>query len=190
VADRAEALLMAADRVQHIHEVIEPSLASGRWVVTDRFSGSTLAYQGYGRGLDLSDLRRMVDWATGGLTPDLSVLVDMPVDDAAQRRAMGSLASDAQGGTEGATGKRATFRNGDRLEQLDEFFHRRVRDGFLALSAADPDRWAVVDGLGSPGEVAARVLAVVTERLGPLPVLPSRPSSQSSSSQPRPDEER
>jgi dTMP kinase len=148
VADRTEALLLAADRAQHVAEVVAPALASGRWVVTDRFSGSTLAYQGYGRGFDLPDLRRLVAWATGGIEPDLNVLVDVPVAVARERRA---------GGTD------------DRLEALGEDFHDRVRRGYLALAAADPDRWVVVDGVGAVDEVAGRVGAAVAARLGAPP---------------------
>src|SRR5580692_120972 len=89
VAERTEALLVAADRAQHMAEVVAPALGAGRWVVTDRFSGSTLAYQGYGRGLDLDELRRLVAWATGGIEPDLTVLVDVPVAVARARRPAG-----------------------------------------------------------------------------------------------------
>ncbi len=145
VAERAEALLMAADRAQHVAEVVAPALAAGRWVVTDRFSGSTLAYQGYGRGLDLGDLRRLVDWATGGITPDLNVLFDVPLDVARGRRATG---------------------DDDRLESLDRAFHDRVRRGYLALAADDPGHWVVIDGVGDPLEVAGRVRAAVEARLG------------------------
>lgn len=148
VADRTEALLLAADRAQHVAEVVAPALASGRWVVTDRYSGSTLAYQGYGRGFDLPDLRRLVDWATGGIEPDLNVLVDVPIDVARRRRA---------GGTD------------DRLESLGEDFHDRVRHGYLALAAADPGRWVVVDGAGEVNEVAGRLSAAVVARLGVPP---------------------
>ncbi len=86
VSDRSEALLMAADRAQHVAEVVVPALDAGTWVVTDRFSASTLAYQGYGRGLDLSELSQLVRWATGGLQADLTVLVEVPVAVASGRR--------------------------------------------------------------------------------------------------------
>ena len=142
---RAEALLMAADRAQHVEEVVRPALESGRWVVTDRFSGSTLAYQGYGRGLPLDGLRQVVRWAAGGVSPDLSVLVDVPVEVA--RRRLGSAAR-------------------DRVERLGGGFFERVRAGYLDLAAAGPRSWAVVDGRGSIPEVAAAVLVAVTERLG------------------------
>jgi dTMP kinase len=145
---RAEALLMAADRAQHVAEVIAPALDAGRWVVTDRYSGSTLAYQGYGRGLELGELESLVRWATGGVRADLTVVVDVDEEVARARRS---------GGTE------------DRLERLDESFFLRVRNGYLSLAAADPEGWVVVDGTGDVAEVAERVAAVVAERLGPLP---------------------
>jgi dTMP kinase len=148
VAERTEALLMAADRAQHMAEVVAPALALGRWVVTDRFSGSTLAYQGYGRGLDLDELRRLVEWATAGIEPDLNILVDVPVAVARARRPAG---------------------DDDRLESLDVAFHERVRAGYLALAASDPDRWVVIDGVAGAGEVAREVSAAVAARLGALP---------------------
>ncbi len=145
---RAEALVMAADRAQHVAEVVAPALAEGRWVVTDRFSGSTLAYQGWGRGLSTDSLRQVVAWAAGGTEADLSVLVDVPVDVARRRLASASA---------------------DRLERLDPDFHERVRHGFVALARADPDHWAVVDGTAGIDEVGAAVAAAVAERLGPVP---------------------
>jgi dTMP kinase len=141
---RAEALLMAADRAQHVEEVIAPAVEGGRWVVTDRYVGSTLAYQGFGRGLAPGELATVVDWATGGYPADLSVLVDVPLDEA--RRRLSGIP--------------------DRLERLGADFHRRVHAGFGALAAADPGRWVVVDGTPAPDEVAAAVLAAVTGRLG------------------------
>ncbi|MDE3086553.1 MAG: dTMP kinase [Acidobacteriota bacterium] len=143
-SERAEALLMAADRAQHVAGVIRPALRAGRWVVTDRYSASTLAYQGYGRGLPLEDLRRLVAWATEELTPDLQVLVD--VDPAVARGRAGTAP--------------------DRLERLDASFHDRVRQGYLALADAEPDRWAVVDGAGAVEVVASAVRGAVERRLG------------------------
>lgn len=142
---RAEALLMAADRAEHVTQVVGPALAAGEWVVSDRFSGSTLAYQGYGRGLNTAQLGRMVDWATAGLAPDLSILVDVPVDVAQTR-----LRRTAP----------------DRLERLGPAFAQLVRDGFLALAAADPAHWAVVDGTTDQAALTTRILAVVYERVG------------------------
>ena len=136
---------MAADRAQHVAEVLGPALEAGRWVVTERYSASTLAYQGHGRGLDLDDLGRLLAWATGGLEADLSVLIDVPVDVARERRAAAAP---------------------DRLERLDEGFHQRVRSGYLALAAADPGRWVVVEGTAAADEVEARTRQEVVDRLG------------------------
>jgi dTMP kinase len=143
---RAEALLMAAARAQHVVEVIEPALAAGRHVVTDRFSGSSLAYQGYGRGLDLDEVRRLSAWATGDLWPDVVVLLDVPAAEAAKRRRGASA---------------------DRLESEDGDFHARVADGFHRLGAADPEHWRVVDGVGSADQVAARVWDAIAPTVGP-----------------------
>lgn len=142
--DRAEALLMAADRAQHVAEVIAPALRSGRHVVTDRFLGSSLAYQGFGRGLDVDEVRRLSLWATAGLQPDLVVLLDVDEAEAAARIGHGR----------------------DRLEKAGAPFHRAVTDGFRDLAAADPTRWVTVDGGGTVAEVEARVRAVVGSRLG------------------------
>ena len=145
VSARTEALLMAADRAEHVARVVAPALASGEWVVTDRFSGSTLAYQGWGRGLDVAELTRLVDWACDGVRADLSVLVDLPVEVAARRLGAGRT---------------------DRLERLGHDFAARVREGFLAQAAADPPHWVVVDGSASIAAVAAQILENVNLRLG------------------------
>ena len=142
---RAEALLMAADRAEHVEEVVRPALDAGRWVVTDRYSGSTIAYQGHGRGLEPEGLRRLVDWAAGGVAADLVVLVDVPLEVARARLA----------------GLRR-----DRLEGLDEGFHARVRQGFLDQAAADPEHWVVVDGSAPVEAVADEVHDAVVRRLG------------------------
>ncbi|HMK62268.1 MAG TPA: dTMP kinase [Acidimicrobiales bacterium] len=141
----AEALLMCADRAQHVEEVVRPSLSAGRWVVSDRYSGSTLAYQGYGRGIPLDDLARLVDLATGGLRADLSVLID--------------LDPSVAGGRASAVP--------DRLERLDADFHRRVRQGYLELAEAGAGRWTVVDGSGTVDQVAEAVRQAVELVLGP-----------------------
>jgi dTMP kinase len=135
---RSELLLMAAARAQHVAEVVGPALTRGDDVVTDRFSHSTLAYQGYGRGLDLVEIRQVCDSATGGLWPDLVVLLDVPAEEARARRSR-----------EG--GKR------DRMEDEDDGFHDRVAEGYAALAEAEPERWLVVNGVGSVDEVADRV---------------------------------
>jgi dTMP kinase len=146
VAGRAEALLMAADRAQHVEEVIMPALDAGRWVVTDRFAASTLAYQGYGRGLDLDQLDTLVTWATGGLRPDLTVLLDLPVAVAATRR-HGDVP--------------------DRMEAEGDAFLQRVADGFVDLAASAPGAWLVVDATGMVEDVAGRIAVAVDELGGP-----------------------
>ena len=149
VSLRAEALLMAADRAEHVALLLAPALAAGEWVVSDRYSGSTLAYQGYGRGLDVAELRRVVEWAADGVAADLSIVIDVPVPVAQAR-----LATSAA----------------DRLERLGPAFAQLVRDGFLALAAADPAHWVVVDGTMDPSSLTAHIVSVVHERLGQPPV--------------------
>jgi dTMP kinase len=148
---RAEALLMTADRAEHVSLVLEPALAAGEWVVTDRYSASTVAYQGYGRGLDPAGLSGLVTWAAGGLGADLSILVDVGVEVAAARLA-------ASGG-----------RGADRMEQLGPEFASRVRRGFLALAAEDAEHWLVVDGTEEVEALTARIVASVRQRMGDAP---------------------
>jgi dTMP kinase len=140
---RAEVLLIAAARADHVARVIRPALEGGEDVVTDRYVASSLAYQGHGRRLGVEDVARINEWATGGLKPDLTILLDVPEDVAAQR-----MDTDL-----------------DRLEAVGDGFHERVADGYRALAAADPDAWAVVDGAGTVDEVFTRVLAAVQDRL-------------------------
>ena len=147
VVGRAETLLMLAARAQHVEEVIRPALAAGRDVVCDRFSGSTIAYQGYGRGLDPVELASLSSWAAGGLQPDLVVLLQVDAS-TAQARLRG-----------GGTGL-------DRIEAEPVAFFDRIDAGFSALAAADPSRWRVVDGSGSMDEVADRVAAAFEGALG------------------------
>lgn len=139
VDDRAEALLMAADRAQHVAEVIRPALARGADVVSDRFTGSTLAYQGYARGLPVGELAWLSSWASGGLEPDVVVLLDVPAAVAVARMKP----------------------EPDRMEAAGSNFHRRVVEGYRSLAAADPARWRVVDGSGTVSDVEALVLAAV-----------------------------
>ncbi|MGH9187870.1 MAG: dTMP kinase [Acidimicrobiales bacterium] len=136
---RTEALLVAAARAQHVAEFIRPALEAGRIVVTDRYIGSSLAYQGFGRGLDVGDLRRLNEWATSGLWPDLTILLEVPQAIAAAR-----LGPDR-----------------DRLEAETGGFHDRVMAGFAELAATAQERWLVVDGAGPVEAVSARVLAAV-----------------------------
>jgi dTMP kinase len=142
VDGRAEALLVAAARAQHVAEVIGPALAGGRDVVTDRFTGSSLAYQGHGRGLPVEEVRALSRFAGAGLEPDLYVLLDVPAAVAAARL-----------GPER-----------DRMESAGDAFHERVRRGYRELAVAEG--WVVVDGSGTPEEVEALVWEAASTRLG------------------------
>lgn len=146
ITPRAEALLMAADRAQHVVEVVRPALERGRTVITDRFSGSSIAYQGYGRQLPAAEVASLSAWATDDLWPDLVVLLEVPLAVSVQR-------------TGGAR---------DRLEAAGEDFHRRVHDGFLTQAIADPDRWVVIDGSQSEDDVADEIWNVVSIRFPDL----------------------
>jgi dTMP kinase len=141
----AEVLLFAASRHQHVVEIIRPALEAGRTVLCDRYVDSTLAFQGFGRLIDLDKLRALNDWATGGLKPDLTLLFDID-EETGVRRARG--------------------RGGDelRFEAEDLRFYRRVREGYLTLAVAEPKRFAVIDAHGSEDEVFARVEAQLRER--------------------------
>jgi dTMP kinase len=141
---RAEALLAAADRAQHIHEIVAPALAAGRHVVSDRSVYSTLAYQGYGRCLPIEEIRQINQWAIHSHWPDLVVLIDTPPE-ILERRMRG--------------------RQLDRFEREGDEFHARVRDGFHAMAAADPARWVVIDGAPSMEEVGGNIRRCVAERL-------------------------
>jgi dTMP kinase len=142
LAAHAEALLIAADKAQHVTQVIRPALERGD-VVCDRFVASSLVYQGFGRGIDLSDLRSILSFATGGLEPHLTILLEAPLEL-----------------VEARLGPQR-----DRFEAESEAFHARVRDGYRALAAEDPERWVVVDGAGTIAEVSQRVSDVVHARL-------------------------
>jgi len=144
LSPRAEALLMAADRAQHVAEVIRPALRSGVHVVADRFIGSSLAYQGVGRRLGVEDVLALSRFATGGLQSDLNLLLEVSQDAARARRPS----------------------PGDRIEAEDAEFHQRVLDGFRALAGHHRDRWVVIDGDRSVDEVAEAVNAAIRDRLG------------------------
>jgi dTMP kinase len=145
IEPRAEALLMAAQRAQHVARLIRPSLEAGKTVVVDRFSGSTLAYQGAGRGLDSAGLVNILDWATDGLWPDLNLLLDVP--------------------EEVAFARRCARESNDRFEKERRDFHARVMEGFRELARSESSTWAVIDATGTPEEVLERVLQAVSLRL-------------------------
>ncbi|HET7027135.1 MAG TPA: dTMP kinase [Candidatus Limnocylindrales bacterium] len=141
---RTEALLFDAARAQLVDEVVEPAIRRGAIVLCDRFADSTVAYQGYGRGLAIEALRFVEGFATRGRRPDLTILLDLPVELGLRRKS-----PDEQ----------------TRFEGLDIAFHQRVRDGFLALAAAEPERWVVIDAAQDAGEVREAVLAAAVARL-------------------------
>jgi dTMP kinase len=145
---RTELLLFSASRAQLCHEVIRPHLQAGGMVVSDRFYDSTFAYQGYGHRLDLEALRHITAFATGGLVPDLTLLLDLPAQDGLLRRK-----------------KHGEW---NRLDAYDLPFHERVRQGFLALGAADVHRWVTVDATRPAEEVQADIRRIVETRLGAL----------------------
>jgi dTMP kinase len=143
---RAEALMMCAARAQLVQMVITPALQRQEIVICDRFGDSTLAYQGYGRGVDLEHLRAVLDFATAGLEPDITILLDLPV-------AAGLARKEAQAAW-------------TRFEAETLAFHERIREGYLALAAAAPARWLCVDAQKPPDQIAELVWQRVSERLG------------------------
>lgn len=142
---RGEILLFQASRAQLVEEVIRPALKQGKVVLSDRYADSTLAYQGYGHQVELDELRSIVNYATGGLKPQLTILLDIEAGEGLQRRDSGG--------------------NWNRLDDYDLEFHRRVRDGYRKLAAAEPERWVVVEASQNPDKVAADLLRIVLEHL-------------------------
>jgi dTMP kinase len=142
-----ETLLLYAARRDHVARLIKPALSRGAWVVCDRFSDSTMAYQGYGRGLPLADIMVLHRLTLGGFAPDLTLIFDLPVETGLARIA------DRPG-------------MADRFERLDLAFHERLRQGFLAIAAAAPERCALIDAAAEPQMVHAAILAAVSQRLG------------------------
>lgn len=145
-----ELFLYSASRRQHVVEVIRPSLDAGMIVISDRYTDATLAYQGFGRTLDFDVLRHLNQLATGGLLPDLTLVFDLP-ESAGLGRAR-------------ARNVELAMENEGRFEAEDLRFHRRVREGYLALAAAEPKRFAVVDADGSVDDVMQRVISTLAER--------------------------
>ena len=143
---RTEALIFAAARAAHVAQAIRPALARGAVVITDRYIGSSVVYQGVGRALGEEDVRVLNDWATDGLWPDLTVLLDVDEAEGRARRTAGDAAE-------------------DRLESEPDAFHRQVRTAFLALAAARPETTIVLDGSRAPEDLAREVRAEVGRRL-------------------------
>ncbi|MDT0275880.1 dTMP kinase [Blastococcus sp. DSM 46792] len=150
ISARSEALLYAADRAQHVHDVLRPALEAGEVVITDRFVDSSLAYQGAGRTIPLDDVRMLSRWATGGLEPDLTVLLDLPPETGLARARGRSVA--------------------DRMESESLEFHQRVRQTFRVLAESDPDRYLVLDATRPADELAAAIRVRITDLLSGLPL--------------------
>ena len=142
----AEILLYSASRAQLVGQVIQPALAQGAIVLCDRYADSTIAYQGYGRELDLNALGQITAFATGGLTPDLTIFLDCPVEEGLNRK------------------RRALALEGGEWNRLDREmpeFHRRVRQGYLVLASAEPNRWLILNACRSIGEVQTDIRKAV-----------------------------
>ena len=146
VSDRAELFLFLADRAQHVADTIRPALERGQWVICDRYADSTIAYQGYGRGMDPEQLQMLNDYATGGLWPEITFLLDLPVEEGLGRAL-------ARNGREGLTQSEGRFE----AEALA--FHQRIREGFLARAARWPERFRVLDASQAPETVLAQAMA-------------------------------
>jgi dTMP kinase len=144
IQHETEALLFSAARAQIVAELIRPALAAGKIVVCDRYADSTMAYQGYGLGLDLDALRAITRFATGGLVPDLTFYIDVPAEVGLARRHRGET---------------------NRLDQKDLAYHAQVRDGFLKMARAESQRWVVIDGTRSVEQVQRDVRARLEPKL-------------------------
>ena len=143
---RSETLLFLAARAQLVDEVIRPALARGAVVLCDRYADSTLAYQGYGHGNNVDTLRQLLNFATGGLWPDLTLLLDIDAEAGLRRRQSGG--------------------DWNRLDAYDLPFHRRVRQGYLELARAEPGRWVMIDAAQPPNEIHQQLCQAVLARLG------------------------
>jgi dTMP kinase len=148
IVPRTETLLFLAARAQHVNEVIRPALAAGKLVLCDRFGDSTLAYQGFGHQTDLDILQTLLDFSTGGLKPDLTLLVDVPVE-------------------EGMARKHQNSSEWNRLDAYDLAFHERVRQGYFALAEAEPERWLIIDATKDKDRVQQAIRSAILSRLEP-----------------------
>jgi dTMP kinase len=146
---RTEILLFCASRAQLVEEVIRPKLAAGEIVLCDRYADSTLAYQGYGRGVDLDWLRRLLDFATGSLQPDLTLLLDVDVEEGLRRK--------------------RSSREWNRLDAEEVAFYQKVRQGYLDMAAAEPQRWVVIDAGQPRPQVQQAMRQAILERLRKTP---------------------
>lgn len=143
VSEKAEALLYAADRAHHVETVIRPALELGATVLCDRYIGSSIAYQGTGRSLGSEEICRLNEWASGGLLPDKTILLDLPV----------------------AVGQQRIGKTLDRIESAPQEFHEKVRQSYLDMAKADPVRWSVIDADRESDEVFAAVWSACSEAI-------------------------
>ena len=155
IVPRTEILLFLAARAQHVEGLIRPALEAGKLVLCDRFGDSTLAYQGYGHQTDLDNLRYLLNYATGGLTPDLTLLLDIPVEVGMER-------------------KRKNDSEWNRLDAYEEAFHKRVRKGYLELAKLEPNRWHVIDASKDKEQVQEAMRQAVMARLMNNKINPTR----------------
>lgn len=161
IAPRSEALLFAADRAHHVATVIRPALGRGEVVITDRYVDSSLAYQGAGRTLAVQDVQGLSRWATEGLVPDLTVLLDVPAE-------IGLARAHGRAGDDGP----------DRLERETLAFHERVRQSFRQLAAAEPERYLVLDATRGVDDLAAVIRACVLRVLAEPVARPGRDATR------------
>jgi dTMP kinase len=145
----AELLLFSASRAQLVANVIQPALKRGACVVSDRFADSTTAYQGHGRGFPIDQVLAINEFAIGGAVPDLTILLDIPVDESMARLIK----------------EHASYDNLDTIERETRDFHQRVRDGYHEVAASDPNRVEVVDGCHEPDHIAEMIWRLVSSRL-------------------------
>jgi dTMP kinase len=150
MVDEAEILLYSASRAQHVGQLIRPALAHGKIVLSDRYADSTLAYQGFGRQLDLAALRQITNFATGGLTPDLTLYLDCSVEEGLNRKQQALALGEGEW---------------NRLDRETIEFHRRVRQGYMTLIAAEPDRWRVLDACRPIDEIQKEIREAVGREL-------------------------
>jgi len=143
----SEVFMHYAARVEHVTRTISPALAQGKWVISDRFADSTMAYQGYGHNLNRDDLKRLYRLALGGFRPDLTLILDLPVD-------AGLMRAGARGDQE------------DRYERMGADFHQRLRDGFLDIARAEPMRCQIVDATDSIDGVHAQIISRINSQFG------------------------
>jgi dTMP kinase len=147
IIPRTEILLFLAARAQHVEELIRPALAAGKIVLCDRYGDSTLAYQGFGHKTDLETLQTLLNFSTAGLKPDLTLLVDVPVE-------------------LGIARKQANSSEWNRLDAYALAFHERVRQGYFALAEAEPERWLIIDATEDKDSVQEALRSAILSRLG------------------------